>query len=222
VTHAALGRTLDPKRILDVVVASVGLVVLSPLMAGLAWRVRRELGSPVLFHQQRPGLQGELFTLHKFRTMTDDWSPDGGPLPDGERLTPFGRWLRATSLDELPELWNVLRGQMSLVGPRPLLVEYLELYSPRQARRHEVRPGVTGWAQVHGRNDLSWPEKLELDVWYVEHRSLWLDVRILARTLGVALRREGVTLEGHDTTLRFAGEPDERDPDVTAGGGRER
>jgi sugar transferase EpsL len=209
--------SLDPKRVLDVVVASVGLLVLSPLIAVLAWRVRHELGSPVLFHQQRPGLHGQLFTLHKFRTMTDGRSPDGGALPDGDRLTPFGRWLRATSLDELPELWNVLRGQMSLVGPRPLLVEYLELYSPRQARRHEVPPGLTGWAQVHGRNDLSWPEKLELDVWYVEHRSLWLDLGILARTLVVALRREGVTLDGHDTTVRFAGEPDVRDPDGIAG-----
>jgi lipopolysaccharide/colanic/teichoic acid biosynthesis glycosyltransferase len=196
------------KRAFDVIGAALGLILLSPLFLVLAGRVRKEVGTPVLFHQRRPGLHGELFTLHKFRTMTGAVGPDGKLLPDGERLTPFGRWLRATSLDELPELWNVLRGDMSLVGPRPLLVEYLELYTPRQARRQEVRPGITGWSQVHGRNDQSWPEKLELDVWYVEHRTFWLDLRILVRTLLVTLRREGVNLAGHDTTVPFTGEPD--------------
>jgi sugar transferase EpsL len=210
---------IDAKRALDLLGAAVGLVLLAPLFVVLAWRVRRELGTPVLFHQRRPGLHGELFTLHKFRTMTDAIGPDGRRLPDGQRLTPFGRWLRATSLDELPELWNVLRGDMSLVGPRPLLVEYLELYTPRQARRHEVKPGITGWSQVHGRNDRSWPEKLELDVWYVEHRTFWLDLRILLRTLLVTIRREGVTLVGHDTTVPFAGEPDPgEDPPRPEGG----
>jgi sugar transferase EpsL len=199
---------LNTKRVIDVLGAAVGLIVLGPLLAVLAWRVRREVGPPALFHQQRPGLHGELFKLHKFRTMTDAVGPDGRPLPDGERLTPFGRWLRASSMDELPELWNVLRGDMSLVGPRPLLVEYLDLYTPRQARRHEVRPGITGWSQIHGRNDMSWPEKLELDVWYVENQSLLLDVRILLRTLWVTARREGVNLAGHDTTVPFAGEDD--------------
>jgi sugar transferase EpsL len=193
------------KRLLDLFGAIVGLVVLSPLLAVIAWRVRREIGSPVLFRQQRPGFRGEPFTLYKFRTMTEERAPDGQLLPDGERLPAFGRRLRASSLDELPELWNVLRGEMSLVGPRPLLTEYLDRYTPEQARRHEVLPGMTGWAQVNGRNDRPWSEKLALDVWYVDHRSFWLDVLILIRTLAVAVGRRGVTLTGHDTTVPFTG-----------------
>jgi lipopolysaccharide/colanic/teichoic acid biosynthesis glycosyltransferase len=193
------------KRLLDVVGASLGLLLLSPVLAVVAWRVRRELGRPVLFSQARPGLHGRIFTVRKFRTMTDARGSDGDLLSDDERLLPFGRLLRTTSLDELPELWNVLVGEMSLVGPRPLLVEYLDRYSPEQARRHEVRPGLTGWAQVNGRNDMPWDEKLALDVWYVDNRSLWLDLRILARTLWVAVTRQGVALEGHATTIRFTG-----------------
>jgi sugar transferase EpsL len=193
------------KRAIDVALVAIGMVPLAPLFAVLAWKVRRELGRPVLFRQVRPGLDGELFELRKFRTMTDERGPDGELLPDEQRLTDFGRWLRSTSLDEIPEMVNVLKGEMSLVGPRPLLVEYLERYSPEQARRHDVRPGITGWAQINGRNDMSWDDKLAQDVWYVEHRSLWLDVRILLRTLWVMVTRQGVSLEGHATTVRFMG-----------------
>ena len=203
------------KRAMDVVVASLAVVLLAPVLAIIAWRVRRELGSPVLFRQRRPGRHGEIFTLYKFRTMTDETDEDGGLLPDERRLPPFGQWLRSTSLDELPELINVLRGDMSLVGPRPLLIEYLDLYTPEQARRHEVRPGITGWSQINGRNDMPWPQKLALDVWYVDHRSLWLDLRILVRTVWVTLTRRGVSLEGHVTTVRFQGEHD--DPDDQPG-----
>jgi sugar transferase EpsL len=196
----------DPlKRAIDVVASLIGLVLVAPVFVVLAWRVRREFGSPVIFRQQRPGVHGELFTLRKFRTMTDERGPDGEPLPDEQRLTRFGRFLRSSSLDELPELINVLKGDMSLVGPRPLLVEYLDRYTPEQARRHDVRPGMTGWSQVNGRNDMPWEDKLALDVWYVDNRSLWLDVRILFRTLWVMVRREGVTLEGHATTVPFQG-----------------
>ena len=196
----------DPvKRVMDVVLIVIGMVILAPVFAVLVWKVRRELGSPVLFRQQRPGLHGQIFTLRKFRTMTDERGADGQLLPDEQRLTPFGQWLRASSLDELPEMVNVLRGEMSLVGPRPLLVEYLELYTPEQARRHEVRPGITGWAQVNGRNDMAWPDKLAMDVWYVDHRSLWLDIRILLKTLWVMVTRQGVSKEGHATTERFQG-----------------
>jgi sugar transferase EpsL len=193
------------KRAIDVVLVSVGMVLLAPLFVVLAWKVRREFGRPVLFRQLRPGLNGELFELRKFRTMTDERGPDGERLPDEQRLTDFGRWLRSTSLDEIPEMVNVLKGEMSLVGPRPLLVEYLDRYSPEQARRHEVRPGITGWAQINGRNDMSWDDKLAQDVWYVDHRSLWLDFRILLRTLWVMVTRQGVSLEGHATTVRFMG-----------------
>jgi sugar transferase EpsL len=193
------------KRAIDVVLVAIGMVLLAPLFAVLAVKVRRELGSPVLFRQRRPGLGGELFELRKFRTMTDERGSDGQLLPDEQRLTDFGRWLRSTSLDEIPEMVNVLRGDMSLVGPRPLLVEYLERYSPAQARRHEVRPGITGWAQINGRNNMSWDDKLALDVWYVDHRSLWLDVRILLRTLWVMVTRQGVSLDGHATTVPFQG-----------------
>jgi len=202
------------KRVIDVVLVLIGMVILAPLFGVLAWKVRRELGRPVLFTQPRPGLHGEVFRLRKFRTMTDERDADGRLLPDEQRLTGFGNWLRASSLDEIPEMVNVLRGEMSLVGPRPLLVEYLERYSPTQARRHEVRPGITGWAQINGRNNMSWEEKLAMDVWYVDHRSLWLDVRILVTTLWVMVTRQGVSLDGHATTLPFQGEggEDAEDP----------
>jgi sugar transferase EpsL len=191
------------KRVVDVGLVSIGLVVLAPLFAVLAWRVRRELGSPVLFRQVRPGLHGRPFELRKFRTMTLERDAHGQLLPDEQRLTPFGAWLRSTSLDELPEMFNVLRGEMSLVGPRPLLVEYLDHYTPEQARRHQVRPGITGWSQVNGRNDQPWGQKLAADVWYVDHRSLTLDLRILVRTLWVTVTRRGVALDGHATTVKF-------------------
>ncbi|HEX4902864.1 MAG TPA: sugar transferase [Acidimicrobiales bacterium] len=194
------------KRAIDVVVAGIGLVVLSPVLGVVALLVRLKLGSPVLFRQERAGLDGQPFTLAKFRTMTDEREADGALRPDGERLTPFGALLRSTSLDELPELVHVLRGEMSLVGPRPLPTAYLDRYSARQARRHEVRPGITGWAQVNGRNAAGWPERLEMDVWYVEHRSLRLDLRILWRTLRVVVAREGVAQDGHVTMREFRGE----------------
>ena len=193
------------KRLMDVVLTLIGMVVLAPLFAVLAWRVRREFGSPVIFRQERPGLDGKIFVLRKFRTMTDERGPEGELLPDEQRLTRFGRFLRSSSLDELPEMVNVLRGEMSLVGPRPLLVEYLDRYTPQQARRHEVRPGITGWSQINGRNDQPWEDKLAADVWYVDHRSFWLDVRILLRTLWVMIRREGVALQGYATTVPFQG-----------------
>ena len=196
------------KRVIDVALVLIGMILLAPLLLVLAWRVRRDVGSPVLFRQRRPGLYGEVFDLLKFRTMTDQRGADGELLPDEQRLTPFGRWLRSTSLDEIPEMLNVLKGEMSLVGPRPLLVDYLALYTPEQARRHEVRPGVTGWTQVNGRNDLSWEEKFALDTWYVEHRSLWLDVTILLRTLYVMVTRRGVSMQGSATSVPFDGPGD--------------
>ena len=168
--------------------------------------MRRKLGSPVLFTQVRPGVHGKPFLMVKFRTMTDERDASGALLPDAKRLTPFGRFLRASSLDELPELWNVLRGEMSLVGPRPLLMEYLPLYSPEQARRHEVRPGITGWAQVNGRNAISWADKFALDVWYVDNRSLWLDVKILWRTVRKVLVRDGISAAGEATMPKFTGQ----------------
>jgi lipopolysaccharide/colanic/teichoic acid biosynthesis glycosyltransferase len=176
-----------------------------PVLVVLAGGIALRLGLPVLFRQRRIGLDARPFTLLKFRTMRDAVGTDGMPLPDADRLTPFGRWLRATSLDELPSLWNVVRGEMALVGPRPLLPEYLPLYSPRQARRHEVRPGITGWAQVNGRNAISWAERLEMDVWYVEHRSVRLDLKILAMTVGTVLRRDGIVQPGQATRERFRG-----------------
>ena len=191
------------KRVFDVVVSAVALTVLAPVMGLTALAVWRTMGRPVLFRQARPGLHGKPFVMYKFRTMRDLRDAEGNLLPDEARLTPFGRWLRATSLDELPELVNVLRGEMSLVGPRPLLMEYLERYTPEQARRHEVKPGITGWAQIHGRNNLSWEERLRLDVWYVDHWSLWLDLKILWRTLWMVLRREGISAQGHATMPRF-------------------
>lgn len=192
---------------MDLVGAAAGLVVAAPVLAVVAALVAWRLGRPVLFRQARPGLHGKLFGLVKLRTMTDDRGPDGELLADEQRLTPLGQRLRSSSLDELPELFNVLAGDMSLVGPRPLLPEYLPLYSPEQARRHEVRPGLTGWAQVNGRNAASWEDRLAMDVWYVDHRSLWLDLRILARTVRDVLARRGVTAEGHATMPRFRGSP---------------
>ena len=198
-------KVTEMKRLFDVVTAALALLLLALPLLALAWLIRRKLGSPVLFRQVRPGLQGRPFTMVKFRTMTDERGPDGALLPDAQRLTPFGRFLRASSLDELPELWNVLKGEMSLVGPRPLLMEYLPLYTPEQARRHEVRPGITGWAQVNGRNAISWADKFALDVWYVDHRSLWLDVRILWRTVRKVMVRDGISAAGEATMPKFTG-----------------
>lgn len=195
------------KRGFDALVAGLALVILAPLFAVLAVLVWRSMGRPVLFSQVRPGLRGSSFRMYKFRTMRDALGPDGRPLPDAERLTRFGRWLRSSSLDELPELLNVLRGEMSLVGPRPLLMEYLPLYSPEQARRHEVRPGITGWAQVNGRNALEWPARFALDVWYVDHRSFLLDLRILFLTVWRVIRREGISQAGQATMEPFRGNP---------------
>lgn len=185
--------------------ALLALALLSPLLVAVAVLVRVKLGSPVFFRQVRPGLHGRSFCMLKFRTMRDAYDGEGRMLPDRERLTPLGRFLRSTSLDELPELWNVLKGEMSLVGPRPLLVEYLPLYTPEQARRHEVRPGITGWAQVNGRNAITWDEKFKLDVWYVDHASLWLDFRILFMTLKKVFFREGINA-GNDLPMpKFTG-----------------
>ena len=193
------------KRLFDLLAASLALLLLAMPLLALAWLIRRKLGSPVLFRQVRPGLHGKPFTMVKFRTMTDERGPDGALLPDAQRLTPFGRFLRSSSLDELPELWNVLRGEMSLVGPRPVLMEYLPLYTPEQARRHEVRPGITGWAQVNGRNAISWDDKFALDVWYVDHRNLWLDVQSLWRTVRKVLGRDGISAAGEATMSKFTG-----------------
>ncbi len=193
------------KRLFDLLVAALALLLLALPLLVLIWFIRRKLGSPVLFRQIRPGFQGRPFTMVKFRTMTNERGADGALLPDAQRLTPFGRFLRASSLDELPELWNVLRGDMSLVGPRPLLMEYLPLYTPEQARRHEVRPGITGWAQVNGRNAISWEDKFALDVWYVDNRSMWLDVRILWLTVRKVLVRDGISAPGDATMPKFEG-----------------
>ncbi len=200
------------KRFFDIAVAFFALLALSLPLLVLAWLIRRKLGSPVLFKQMRPGLQGSTFTMVKFRTMTDERGPDGALLPDAQRLTPFGRFLRASSLDEIPELWNVLKGEMSLVGPRPLLVDYLPLYTPEQARRHDVRPGITGWAQVNGRNAISWEDKFALDIWYVEHRWLLLDVRISSMTVKKVLMRDGISAAGEATMPRFTGNQSKKDP----------
>ncbi len=193
------------KRASDLLLTAVILVPLAPVLLALALLVRLNLGSPVLFRQQRPGLHGRPFDIYKFRTMTDACDASGNPLPDEQRLPPFGRFLRSTSLDELPELFNVLRGEMSLVGPRPLLMEYLPLYSPEQARRHEARPGITGWAQINGRNAISWEEKFCLDVWYVDHASLWLDLKIILKTAVAVLKREGIAQPGRATIDDFTG-----------------
>jgi lipopolysaccharide/colanic/teichoic acid biosynthesis glycosyltransferase len=197
------------KRALDVVMAAVGLVLLSPLLAAVAVAVRVRLGSPVLFRQSRPGLNAVCFSLIKFRTMTTAADVQGNLLPDAERLTSLGRFLRKTSLDELPQLWNVLKGNLSLVGPRPLLIEYLDRYTPEQARRHLVKPGITGWAQVNGRNALSWEEKFALDTWYVDHWSFWLDLRIVLLTIKSVVRREGISNTRHATMPLFTGSKSE-------------
>lgn len=193
------------KRLFDLMAASLLLVLLSPLLLVLALLVRAAHGTPVLFRQQRPGYKGRPFTIYKFRTMTNRTGPDGSLLPDAERLTRLGRFLRSTSLDELPELFNVLRGEMSLVGPRPLLLRYLELYTPEQMRRHDVHPGVTGWAQVNGRNAITWEQKFAHDLWYVDHWSFCLDIKILFLTLWKAIKREGISQPGHATVEEFKG-----------------
>ncbi|BDU52028.1 sugar transferase [Limnohabitans sp. INBF002] len=193
------------KRLFDLLVSFVALMFFAVPLFVLVLLIRYKMGSPVLFTQARPGLRGKPFKMVKFRTMRCICDESGVLLPDAQRLTSFGRFLRSTSLDELPELWNVLRGEMSLVGPRPLLMEYLPLYSPEQARRHEVRPGITGWAQVNGRNAISWADKFALDVWYVDHCSLWLDVRILWQTVRKVLVRDGISAAGDATMPRFEG-----------------
>lgn len=193
------------KRLFDIIASAAGLLLLAPAMALIAWKIRRQLGTPVLFRQPRPGLDGKPFRMIKFRTMRDAWDADGQPLPDAQRLTPLGNFLRRASLDELPELWNVLKGEMSLVGPRPLLMEYLPLYSTEQYRRHAVRPGITGWAQVNGRNALNWDEKFALDIWYVEKQSFWLDIKILLLTLRTVVSRKDISAAGEATMPRFTG-----------------
>lgn len=195
------------KRLIDITASGAALAVLSPVLAVTAYKVKKNLGSPILFKQTRPGLDGKPFEMIKFRTMKDATDKDGNLLPDSERLTPFGQKLRSTSIDELPELWNVLKGDMSLVGPRPLLMEYLPLYNSEQARRHNVRPGVTGYAQVNGRNAISWEQKFALDTWYVNNQSLWLDFKILAKTVKQVLIKDGISAEGEATMSKFTGSP---------------
>lgn len=193
------------KRGIDLFASLLAIAILSPLIIGVYLLIRFHLGSPILFTQQRPGLHGKPFTMYKFRTMTNKRDAQGNLLPDSERLTRLGRFLRSTSLDELPELLNVIKGDMSLVGPRPLLMQYLDRYTPEQARRHEVRPGITGWAQINGRNAISWEEKFALDVWYVDHCSVWLDFKIIILTIWKVLRREGISEQGQVTMSEFIG-----------------
>lgn len=193
------------KRIFDITAASTALLVLSPLYALTAYKVKKNLGAPVLFRQTRPGLDGKPFEMIKFRSMKDATDADSNPLPDSERLTAFGSTLRNTSLDELPELWNVIKGDMSLVGPRPLLMEYLPLYSAEQNRRHQLRPGITGYAQVNGRNAISWDQKFKLDNWYVDNQSLWLDIKILFKTVQKVLIKDGISADGEATMSKFTG-----------------
>lgn len=193
------------KRGLDILISGMGLLTLSPLLLGLAILIRWRLGAPVLFRQTRPGWRGKLFTVIKFRSMREATDAEGNPLPDAQRLTGLGKFLRAASLDELPQLWNVLKGDLSLVGPRPLLVEYLPLYNSEQARRHEVKPGITGWAQINGRNAISWEERFALDMWYVEHWTFWLDLRILLLTGLRVIQRKGISQTGQVTMEKFHG-----------------
>ncbi|TCB49197.1 sugar transferase [Acinetobacter sp. ANC 4779] len=193
------------KRLLDIIIATTALILLSPLYAFVAYKVKKNLGSPVLFRQVRPGLHGKPFEMIKFRTMKDAVDAQGNPLPDSERLTPFGKMLRSTSLDEMPELWNVIKGDMSIVGPRPLLTEYLPLYNQEQAKRHNVRPGMTGHAQVNGRNAISWEEKFKLDTWYVENHSTLLDFKIMFKTVHKVLAKDDISAEGEATMTRFTG-----------------
>nr|WP_218956130.1 MULTISPECIES: sugar transferase [Acinetobacter] len=190
---------------LDIIIASIALILLSPLYAYVAYKVKKNLGSPVLFRQVRPGLNGKPFEMIKFRTMKDAVDAHGHPLPDSERLTPFGKMLRSTSLDEMPELWNVIKGDMSVVGPRPLLMEYLPLYNEEQAKRHNVRPGMTGHAQVNGRNAISWEEKFKLDTWYVENQSTVLDFKIMLKTVQKVIAKDDISAEGEATMTRFTG-----------------
>lgn len=192
-------------RFVDLFVSIIGLLLLSPVLLVLALLVAVQMGMPIFFRQQRPGLGGKPFYMIKFRTMRDAFDADGRPLPDAQRMTRLGSFLRSTSLDELPGLWNVLKGEMSLVGPRPLLMEYLPLYTQEQARRHEVRPGVTGWAQVNGRNAISWEEKFKLDVWYVDNQSFWLDIKILLLTIKKVFVRDGISAQGEVTMSKFRG-----------------
>ncbi|MDC5067778.1 sugar transferase [Acinetobacter baumannii] len=199
------------KRLLDIVIASIALILLSPLYFYVAYKVKKNLGSPVLFRQVRPGLHGKPFEMIKFRTMKDATDAQGNPLPDSERLTPFGKMLRSTSLDEMPELWNVIKGDMSIVGPRPLLMEYLPLYNKEQAKRHDVRPGMTGHAQVNGRNAISWEEKFKLDTWYVENRSLWLDFKIMLQTVKKVIAKDDINEVGEATMTKFTGSKSEAD-----------
>ena len=198
------------KRILDITIASTALILLSPVYFIVARKVKKNLGSPVLFRQVRPGLHGKPFEMIKFRTMKDAVDAEGHPLPDSERLTPFGKMLRATSLDEMPELWNVIKGDMSIVGPRPLLMEYLSLYNEQQAKRHNVRPGITGYAQVNGRNAISWEKKFELDTWYVENQSLWLDFKIMLKTVKKVIAKDDISAEGEATMSKFTGSPEQK------------
>ena len=193
------------KRLLDIIIASIALILLSPLYAFVAYKVKKNLGSPVLFRQVRPGLRGKPFEMIKFRTMKDAVDAQGNPLPDSERLTPFGKMLRSTSLDEMPELWNVIKGDMSVVGPRPLLTEYLPLYTEEQAKRHHVRPGMTGHAQVNGRNAIGWEEKFKLDTWYVENQSTLLDFKIMFKTVHKVLAKDDISAEGEVTMTKFTG-----------------
>lgn len=197
------------KRLFDFVVSFLLLIVLFPLMCLIGIKIRNNLGHPYIFKQKRPGLDGKIFEVLKFRSMKDAFDAEGNSLPDADRLTPFGRKLRSSSLDELPSLWNVLKGDMSLVGPRPLLVEYLTLYNEEQAKRHDVRPGITGWAQINGRNAISWDDKFKLDIWYVENQSFWLDVKILFLTLKKVFIKEGISAEGHATIEPFKGNEDD-------------
>ncbi len=197
------------KRLLDIVIASIALVLLSPLYFYVAYKVKKNLGSPVLFRQVRPGLHGKPFEMIKFRTMKDALDEQGNPLPDSERLTPFGQMLRATSLDEMPELWNVIKGDMSVVGPRPLLMEYLPLYNKEQAKRQNVRPGMTGHAQVNGRNAISWEEKFKLDTWYVENQSIWLDFKIMLQTVKKVIAKDDISEAGEVTMTKFTGSKSE-------------
>lgn len=198
------------KRLFDITASAAGLIILSPVFLILIYLIKKNLGSPVFFTQERPGLNGKPFKMIKFRSMRDAVDSDGNPLPDSERLTPFGKKLRATSLDELPELWNVLKGEMSLVGPRPLLMHYLPLYNDFQNRRHEMKPGVTGWAQVNGRNALSWDEKFAHDVWYIDNHSFWLDMKILLLTVKKVFIKEGISAEGEATMPYFTGNDHEQ------------
>ena len=193
------------KRLLDIIIATTALILLSPLYAFVAYKVKKNLGSPVLFRQVRPGLHGKPFEMIKFRTMKDAVDVQGNPLPDSERLTAFGKMLRSTSLDEMPELWNVIKGDMSIVGPRPLLTEYLPLYNQEQAKRHDVRPGMTGHAQVNGRNAISWEEKFKLDTWYVENQSTLLDFKIMFKTVHKVLAKDDISAEGEATMTKFVG-----------------